>query len=466
MTSATANPDQVLKEHRAFVVKRAFPNVTVRLDHLRQLTREIENRTGALVDALNQDLGKCPTEAYTSEIGFVLRDLRFATRHLHQWMRGCRTRVPLIIRPGRARVRPEPLGVVLIVGPWNYPFQLLFSPLVAALAAGNAVCLKPSELAPATGQVVSDLCRCVFPEEHVSVICGDDRVSAHLTSLPFDHIFFTGSTAVGRKVAASAAQHLTPLTLELGGKSPCVVCEDAPLSLSASRILWGKCLNAGQTCVAPDYVLAHESIVSELLVELKNAARRFVPQRPPESICGDYSRIVNQGHFDRLHRLMKDATVYDGGEYDRDRLIMAPTILMDINWHHPVMQEEIFGPLLPVLTYRSLDELMSDLGTRPKPLAAYLFTTDRYKIRMFEENVAAGSLCVNDTVSQVIPPDLPFGGVGLSGYGRYRGRAGFNRFSNEKAVLYRGFRPDLPFRYPPYKTGFKMLKRTYRWLAG
>lgn len=458
--------ETLLNRQRTFVSHRGFPTTALRRDHLRSLAYAVDTHSDTLMDALYEDLGKCVTEAYTSEVGLVLRDIRFAIKHLGRWTRGRRTRVPLMARPGRARLCPEPLGVVLIIGPWNYPFQLLFAPLVAALAAGNAVCLKPSEFAPATTQVICELCKSAFDEEHVSVVPGDHETSRVLVSLPFDHIFFTGSTDTGRKIAQAAGNHLTPVTLELGGKSPCVVCADAPLARSANRILWGKCLNAGQTCVAPDYVLAHESIVDELLAELKRAARRFVPQRPPDPKRGDYGRIVNQHHFDRLIRLMEGATLFDGGECDRDRLILAPAILTDIDWNHPVMQEEIFGPLLPVLTFDSLEDLMRDLAARPKPLAAYLFSQHRKTLETFQEKMVAGSLCINDTVSQLLPPDLPFGGVGASGYGRYRGRAGFDRFSNPKAILQRRFRPDLPFRYPPYTTPLHVLKRAFRWLAG
>jgi aldehyde dehydrogenase (NAD+) len=438
----------------------------MRHDDLRALAHATETHTDALLDALQTDLGKCSTEAYTSEVGLVLRDLRFAQKHLKRWMKDRRTGVPLMARPGRAYVHPEPLGVVLVVGPWNYPFQLLFAPLVAALAAGNAVCLKPSEFAPATAQVVRELCASAFPEDHVTVALGDHLVSAHLVSQPFDHIIFTGSTDTGRKVAESAARNLTPVTLELGGKSPCVVCADAPLARTARRILWGKCLNAGQTCVAPDYVMAHESIIDRLLPELKQAARDMVPRRPPDPDLGDYGRIVNQRHFDRLVGLMEGTTLFDGGERDRERLTLAPAILTGVGWDHPVMREEIFGPLLPVLPFHSLETLMRDMAARPKPLAAYLFTTDRSTIRAFRGTMTAGSLCINDTVSQLLPPDLPFGGVGASGYGRYRGRAGFDRFSNPKAILERGFKPDLPFRYPPYTTRLAVLKNAFRWLAG
>jgi aldehyde dehydrogenase (NAD+) len=362
-------------------------------------------------------------------------------------------------------VRPEPKGTVLVVGPWNYPFQLLFSPLAGALAAGNAVCIKPSEFAPATAREVETLCQSAFPDGWVTVVQGDHRVSTALVQLPFDHIFFTGSTATGRLVAKSAAGNLVSTTLELGGKSPCVVCADAPLAVSARRVVWGKCLNAGQTCVAPDHVWVHESVEQAFLGELRTAARAMVPTRPPAAQTGDYGRIVNARHFDRLEGLLEGARLFDGGERDRDSLVFAPAILTEVGEGHPAMREEIFGPLLPVLPFRSLEALVRKLNARPRPLAAYVFTRDRDRARMFRERVVAGGICVNDTVSHIIPPDLPFGGLGESGIGRYRGRAGFACFSHEKPILARGFFPDLPFRYPPYTISVDLLKRAYRWLS-
>ena len=466
MNTSEPNLEFLLKKQKAFAAGHPFPDAGQRRRHLLRLAHEIETRTYILLDALFQDLGKCPTEAYATEVGFVLRDIRFAVKNLRRWMKPRRTRTPWIVSPGRACVCPEPIGVVLIIGPWNYPFQLLISPLVAALAAGNAVFLKPSEFAPATARAIHDLCQNIFPEEMVCVVEGDHRISAELVTLPFDHIFFTGSTEIGRKVAQSASKHLIPVTLELGGKSPCIVCADAPLRQTARRIVWGKCLNAGQTCVAPDHVWAHHSIKDALLEELKIAARAMIPVRPPDPNPGDYGRLINERHFDRLEKLLDGAIIYDGGERDRESLIFSPAILTEIDSCHPVMQEEIFGPLLPVLPFHSLDDLMQNMRALPTPLAAYLFTSDRKTMRMFQERVTAGGICVNDTISQVLPPDLPFGGVGASGYGNYHGRAGFDRLSHAKSVLRRGFFPDLPFRYPPYTTSLDIIKRVYRFLAG
>ncbi|MEM6675103.1 MAG: aldehyde dehydrogenase family protein [Planctomycetota bacterium] len=465
MTETDRDLEALLERQRAYARKRGTPGVAERRADLARLARAMEARTDTLLEALAADLGKCAIEGYTSEVGLVLRDVRHAIRRLGRWTKPRRAGTPVIAKPGRAFAQPEPLGVVLIIGPWNYPLQILLSPLVGALAAGNVVCLKPSELAPRTAAAVRELCAEVFAEDQVSVVEGDHTVSARLTALPFDHIFFTGSTATGRKVARAAAENLTPVTLELGGQSPCVVTADAPMDVTAKRILWGKSLNAGQTCVAPDHVWVEEGAEAALLEALKRASHRLVPTRPPDPEPGDYGRIVNERHFDRLERLLEGATVFDGGERDRATLRFAPTILTGIDETHALMQEEIFGPLLPVLTYRSMETLLERFADGPSPLAAYLFTSSRDVALRFRERVRAGSICVNDTVSQIMPADLPFGGVGESGHGRYRGRAGFDAMSNLKGVLHRGFKPDLPFRYPPFQTALGVIQKSYRWLA-
>lgn len=466
MRDKRPNPASIFESLRALVSVRGVPCIEERRAMLRALAAGIDARQDKLLEALRKDLGKSPVEAYTSELGFVLRDIRFASRHLGRWMKKRRVRAPLMTQPGRAFVRLEPKGVCLIIGPWNYPLQLLLSPLVGAIAAGNAACIKPSEFASASARELEALCRSVFPDGWVSVVQGDCNASNELVKLPFDHIFFTGSASIGRLVAEAAARNLTSTTLELGGKSPCVVCADAPLTVTAKRIAWGKCLNAGQTCVAPDHVWVHESVERAFLDELKRAVRALVPMRPPEPEIGDYARIINGRHFDRLEKLLEGTRILDGGERDRERRIFSPTILTDVDEDHATMQEELFGPLLPVLPFQSLDDLIRKINAKPAPLAGYIFTRSRKSARMFRECVIAGGICVNDTVSQILPPDLPFGGVGESGMGSYRGRAGFDCFSHAKPVLTRGFFPDLPFRYPPYTVGLGLVKRVYRWLGG
>lgn len=429
--------------------------VARRREALRRLVRTIEQYTPELLAALEADLGKPAVEAYTSEVGFVLRDLRHAVRLLPRWARARRVRVPLLARPASAEYMHEPLGVVLILGPWNYPFQLLFSPLAGALAAGNAVCLKPSEFAPCTAEVVSRLCADAFPDGRVQVITGDQAVSAALCDLPFDHICFTGSTATGRRVAAAAAERLVPVTLELGGKSPCVVAPDAPVQPTVRRIMWGKLMNAGQTCVAPDYLLLPAGRAGEFRRALIEETMRW-----PST--GNH--IVNRAHFDRLVALLRGTDVFCGGKICAQTLMIDPTLVAVSDLAHPLMQDEIFGPILPVLTYDTIEDALEMIEAHPTPLAAYLFTRDKALMRDFRHRVVCGGLCINDTLVHIMPADLPFGGVGASGYGRYRGQAGFETFSNGKAVMRRGTWIDSKLRLPPYRTPLEMLKRVYRFL--
>ncbi|MEZ5277978.1 MAG: aldehyde dehydrogenase family protein [Opitutaceae bacterium] len=441
---------------------------TVSLDFRREqltiLSQTIVANRDRILAALQEDLGKSPIEAYSGEIGFVLRDIDHAIRHLPQWMEPEKRRTPWMTAPSRAEVRPDPLGVVLILGPWNYPFQLLLSPLVGALAAGNCVCLKPSEKAPATAEVIRSLMEGAFSPDYVTVCPGGAAVAADLVALPFDHIFFTGSGGVGRKVLASAAGNLTPVTLELGGKSPCVVTGGANLRLSARRIMWGKILNAGQTCVAPDHVLVEASVRDRLLEELKAASHAMIPRRPPEARPADYGRMIDEAHFDRMEGFLEQGEIHSGGERDRETLVFCPTILVDVEPGASVMEEEIFGPVLPVLPCDGLDEAVSVIRSRPKPLAAYLFSSDGNEMDRFKAEVFSGSIGINDTISQIFPADLPLGGVGASGFGSYRGKAGFDTFSHRKSVLQRGTFLDPGFRYPPHGTDLKRVIQGYPWL--
>jgi aldehyde dehydrogenase (NAD+) len=361
-------------------------------------------------------------------------------------------------------VVPEPYGVVLIIGPWNYPFQLLFSPLVAALAAGNVACLKPSELAPHTSAAVARLVRDAFPSDYVAVLEGGRDVSEALLRERVDYIFFTGSSTVGRAVMQAAAQHLTPVTLELGGKSPCIVCADADLDVTARRIVWGKCMNAGQTCVAPDFVLADRRIKEPLVEALRGALRQMYGESPRNS--GDYGRIVNRRHFDRLVSYLSQGRVVYGGERDADDLFIAPTVLVDVDPGAQIMQEEIFGPLLPVLEFDGIDDALVLLRGRPKPLALYLFTRDRRVEEVVAAQTSSGGMCVNDVISHMLGKSVPFGGVGESGMGAYHGKFGFDTFTHYKPVLRRSWAPDLPLRYPPFRLSLRRLKAVYNLLMG
>jgi aldehyde dehydrogenase (NAD+) len=352
--------------------------------------------------------------------------------------------------------------VVLILGPWNYPFQLLFSPLVAALAAGNCVCLKPSELVPEVSKALAAIVDDAFESGHVTLVEGDAEVAKQLVGLNFDHIFLTGSTEVGRQVMSAAARNLTPVTLELGGKCPCVVAPDARLDVAARRIAWGKFLNAGQTCVAPDHVLVHRSIEGRLIGALKEALVEFFGEDPRRS--PDFGRIVNRRNFERLKGYLDQGEVVHGGQTDEADLFIAPTLLTDPRPGSTVLAEEIFGPVLPVQTYEDMDELLAELAAKPSPLAIYLFTEEKTVQRRFLAHTVSGGVGINDVVNQIVPKELPFGGIGESGMGRYHGKSGFDRFTHHRSVLRRSTRFNPGFIYPPARVPLETVKRAYRWL--
>ncbi|MEO0408490.1 MAG: aldehyde dehydrogenase family protein, partial [Cyanobacteria bacterium P01_A01_bin.135] len=368
-----------------------------------------------------------------------------------------RVSLPLSQQPGSAWVQPDPLGVVLIIGPWNYPFQLLVSPLMGAIAAGNCAILKPSEHAPATSRVVAELIEATFAPEYIAVLEGSVETAQALLAQKFDHIFFTGGTRVGQIVMEAAAKHLTPVTLELGGKSPCIVDGATDLRVAARRIIWGKFVNAGQTCVAPDYLLVQEEVKPALLEHLQATLREFFGDAPQQS--PDLARIVNQQQFDRLVALLEGGAgdVITGGQHDRSDRFIAPTVIDNASWDAPVMKEEIFGPLLPVLTYRRIEEAIAQINARPKPLALYLFTTDAALQDKVLSATSSGSVCLNDVFLQVAVWDLPFGGVGQSGIGAYHGKASFDTFSHQKSVLKKPLWLDLGWRYAPYTEKFRLL---------
>jgi aldehyde dehydrogenase (NAD+) len=436
----------LLEEQRRFFASGATRPLAFRMESLRRLQNAVKDRQQAIVRAAMEDLGRPEYEGYF-EIGSLM-ELRHTLAHLRAWARPRRAPLPLSQRPGSAWVRPEPRGVVLVLGPWNYPFQLSVSPLMGAIAAGNCVVLKPSEHAPATSRVLADLLRDTFEPAHVAVVEGGVETAQELLEHRFDHVFFTGGTAVGRLVMAAAARHLTPVTLELGGKSPCIVDRDVDLEVTARRILWGKCINAGQSCVAPDYLLVHEDARPGLLAALKAAIHDFYGEDPAAS--PDLGRIVNERQFDRIAALLEGERVVAGGRMDRSTRFIEPTILDPVSWEAPVMQEEIFGPILPVLTYRSIDEAIAAITARPKPLALYLFSRDRSLQERVLAGTSSGGVCLNDVFLQVAVWDLPFGGVGDSGIGAYHGRTSFDTFSHHRSVLRKPFWLDLNWRYPPY----------------
>lgn len=449
-------PSHVLEQQRAFFATGQTRDLLFRRDRLQKLKTAILAYQDRIVAAAQADLGRPPFEAYF-EIA-VLKEIEMALQQLGKWAAPRRVATAIEVFPAQAWVQPEPLGLVLIIGPWNYPFQLLISPLVGAIAAGNCAILKPSEYAPQTSAVVAAMIAEIFAPEFVAVVEGDKEISQQLLAEKFDHIFFTGGTAIGKLVMAAAAQHLTPVTLELGGKSPCIVDRSARLDYAAKRIAWGKFINAGQTCVAPDYLLVDRSIKQEFLGHLERSIEQFYGSDP--SVSPDFGRIVNQRQLDRLLGLLDGSKVIMGGQSNPADRYLAPTIIDEVDWGDPVMAEEIFGPILPVLSYEDLGEAIAAINKRPQPLALYIFAQDRAVQKQVLESTSSGGACINDVVMQFALPTLPFGGVGESGMGLYHGRTSFETFSHYRSVLKRSMLFDLNWRYSPY-TGskFRQIKR-------
>jgi len=422
-----------------------------RQQQLAGLRRMMVEADTELTDALRQDLGRPSMEAFAADIGHTKAELRHLAKHVARWVKPKKVRVPMTVAPATGWVQPEPLGVALVIAPWNYPIQLLIEPLAAALAAGNCVLAKPSELAPACSAALARLLPRYVDPEAVIVVEGGVEETTALLGERWDHIFFTGSTAVGRVIAEAAAKHLTPTVLELGGKSPTYVHASADLDVAARRIAWGKFFNAGQTCIAPDYVLADRSIRDALVDKLAHQLESFYGPDPKGS--ASFGRIVNERHLERLERLLADGagTIVTGGVVDRGERFVAPTITVDPRPDSPVMQEEIFGPILPVLAVDGPEEAKAFVTTRAKPLALYVFAGDDAAIDSVVDGTSSGGVCINQTIMHLLPADLPFGGVGDSGMGAYHGKAGFDAFSHHKSVLRKPVKPDLKILYPPYR---------------
>jgi aldehyde dehydrogenase (NAD+) len=431
-----------------------------RLQQLERLETLLRRHEPQVLEALAADLGKPALEA-SFELVAIRQELRLCRRRLRRWMAPRRLSLELPLRPGQAFQQAEPLGCVLIIGPWNYPFQLCLRPLVSALAAGNTVVLKPSEHAPRTASLIAEAVAACFPPEVVQVVCGDGVVAARLLEERYDHIFFTGGGRVGRLVMAAAARHLTPVTLELGGKSPAIVLRDADLAVSARRLAWGRSLNAGQTCIAPDHLLVQEGVREPLAAAIAAEFERFYGSDPLAS--PDLGCIVNTAQFERLAGLLAGAQargqVLHGGAIDPSRRRIAPALVAVENADDPLMQEELFGPLLPIQAVSDLSQACREIRRRPKPLALYLFSRDRQAQQQVLRETSSGGVCFNDVVMQAGSSQLPFGGVGESGMGAYHGEAGFLTFSHLRSVLRRPFWLDVPLRYPPYAGKLELVKR-------
>lgn len=452
---ATKNTREIISRQRKFFATGKTKEINFRREQLQKLKVAIKKNEQAILDALKWDLHKPEFEGYLELM--VIQDINYALKHLKSWVKPKRVKTPLTYFPASARICPEPLGVALIIGAWNYPLFLMISPLIGAIAAGNCAVLKPSETAPQTANILTKVIETTFDPGYITVVNGQVENCRELLAEKFDHIFFTGGTRVGKIIMEAAAKHLTPVTLELGGKSPCIVDREINLVEAAKRITWGKFLNAGQTCVAPDYLLVDKTIKADLLAEIVKCIHKFYGDNPMTG--SDYGRIINRSQFDRLSTLLQAGDIVTGGETNHKELYIAPTVIDNITLDTPIMQEEIFGPILPVIEYEDLDEALTIINNRPHPLAIYIFSLNKQIQQKVLQNTTSGSVCINDTVIQVGLNELPFGGVGESGIGSYHGLASFNTFSHHKSVLQKPFYLEINWRYAPYQGKLKQLKK-------
>jgi len=451
------NISALIEKQREYFNSGATRSVDFRKEQLSQLARAVENNEDKVFDALKADLSKSQYESYLTEIGILLDDIKYVIKHIDQWAKSKKVRTPLMHSPASSWIHPEPLGVSLIIAPWNYPFLLALSPLVGSIAAGNCAIIKPSEFSKHTSRLLADIVRNEFDEEYLAVVEGASEASQALLKEKFDIIFFTGSVQVGKIVMTAAAQHLTPIILELGGKSPSIVDSETDVSLSAKRVASGKFINAGQTCIAPDYVLVQKDIKDEFVAEFGKQLKLFYGENPQDHT--DYPRIINDKHFNRLVELLNRGRILHGGQVDLADRYIAPTLLDGVTWEDPVMQEEIFGPILPLIEYEDISQVITWINSRPKPLALYLFTTNEKVQKKVLEEISYGGGCINDTLIHLATPYLPFGGVGNSGMGNYHGKASFDAFSHYKSVMKKTFLLDNPFRYPPFEGKLKWVRK-------
>lgn len=447
----------ILNRQREFFRSGATLPVKNRIEVLKKLKEVIKNKENDILNALHSDLGKSATEAYMCEVGLAVSEITYFLKNLKKFAKDKTVFTPLTNFHSRSYIKSVPYGNVLIISPWNYPFLLSIEPLVDAIAAGNTVLLKPSAYSPATSKIVKEIVEEVFPPKYVTVVTGGREENKYLLSMKFDYIFFTGSQIVGRDVLRAASETLTPVSLELGGKSPCIIDETADIKLAAKRIAFGKFLNCGQTCVAPDYIYCHESVKDEFIEELKKQIIIQYTENPLEN--PNYGKIINQKHFVRLCNLIEENKIVVGGKVDVETLKIAPTVLDNITWEDKVMQQEIFGPILPVMTFDNLYEVVEVIEDRPHPLALYMFSSNKKSINNVTQLCRYGGGCINDVVVHLATPEMPFGGVGASGMGSYHGKFGFDTFSHKKSILDKKTWFDLPIRYQPYnKFCDKLLK--------
>ncbi|HHR8093224.1 TPA: aldehyde dehydrogenase [Staphylococcus aureus] len=454
--------EQKFYDSKAFFNTQQTKDISFRKEQLKKLSKAIKSYESDILEALYTDLGKNKVEAYATEIGITLKSIKNARKELKNWTKTKNVDTPLYLFPTKSYIKKEPYGTVLIIAPFNYPFQLVFEPLIGAIAAGNTAIIKPSELTPNVARVIKRLINETFDANYIEVIEGGIEETQTLIHLPFDYVFFTGSENVGKIVYQAASENLVPVTLEMGGKSPVIVDETANIKVASERICFGKFTNAGQTCVAPDYILVHESVKDDLITALSKTLREFYGQNIQQS--PDYGRIVNLKHYHRLTSLLNSAlmNIVFGGHSDEDERYIEPTLLDHVTNDSAIMQEEIFGPILPILTYQSLDEAIAFIHQRPKPLSLYLFSEDENATQRVINELSFGGGAINDTLMHLANPKLPFGGVGASGMGRYHGKYSFDTFTHEKSYIFKSTRLESGVHLPPYKGKFKYIKAFFK----
>ncbi|NFC86574.1 aldehyde dehydrogenase [Clostridium botulinum] len=454
------NIRNILEKQKSFFDKGYTKDINFRIEALKKLKHNIKINENNIFKALNIDLNKSEFETFITEIGIVYDEINGAIKNIKKWSKPKKVKTPITNFLASSYIYNEPYGVALIMSPWNYPFQLIMAPLVGAISAGNCVLLKPSELAIETEKIIVKIIKDTFSDEYIGVITGGIEESTALLKEKFDYIFYTGGINVGKIVMRAAAEHLTPITLELGGKSPCIVDKDANIDLAARRITWGKFLNAGQTCVAPDYLVVHRNIKEKLISSIENYIIEFFGENSFES--EDYPRIINERHFKRLEGYLKEGKIVSGGNTDINNLYIEPTIIEGINFENRIMKEEIFGPVFPVIEFEDIDKVIDIVKNNPKPLALYYFSENKEKQEFIIKNISFGGGCINDTIMHLSTSTLPFGGVGNSGIGGYHGRASFDTFSHKKSILKKSNLIDIKIRYAPFKGKINLAKRLFK----
>ncbi|MDD5066842.1 MAG: aldehyde dehydrogenase [bacterium] len=452
---------RIIQEQIRFFSGGETKKISFRIRQLRILKKAVIQNQELILDALRKDLGKPEFEAYMAEIYAIKQEIGFTLRHIRKWARPRNIPTPFTQHLGRGRFQPEPYGVALIIAPWNFPFNLVMVPLVSAVAAGNCAVLKPSEVAPHTSKVVARIISKYFPPEYITVVEGGVKETQLLLEQKFDRIFYTGSPAVGKIIMRAASRNLIPVTLELGGKSPCIIDRNVPLLAAAKRVVWGKFYNAGQACVSVDYVVVHREIKEQFIRIVRDLLSKFFGPDPVHN--PDMARIIDEKHFSRLTGYLKSVkNIVIGGQWDKKNLTIAPAVLDHVQWTDPIMKEEIFGPILPVLEYEDLEDVIRRINGMPKPLVLYLYTRNNKVQRQVVERTSSGGVCINDSVVQFLNLNFPFGGIGNSGMGKYHGKAGFDAFTHNKAVFKKSFLIDLFFfRYPPFTKLHRFSRRFF-----